>query len=117
MIQRPVEDSWVMDTGSGHHLKSKKKLSPTERRAMRKSVNSLKLKTANGPLVVNEATDVFVEGLGEVTEVRVLPDTPDVLSIGRLVEGGATFHWDANGATLVYRGTLHHLEVHHWGCH
>ena len=80
---------------------------------MRKHVSPLKLKTANGSIEVSECTTVEVDILGgDEFEVRVLPDTPNVLSVAQLVEQhGATFYWStAHGALLTYKGP-HQLEV------
>lgn len=109
VIRRPGVDSWVMDTGSGHHLKAKNRWTPAEQKATKQSICNLKLQTANCHLEADRVTETTVRELGQQIEVRVLPDTPNVISIGRLVEeDGAIFHWDlATGATLLHKGVTH----------
>ena len=113
-ITRPGEDSWVVDTGSGHHLTSRKRLTQKGLNSARHSVDPLKLKTANGVIECNAICDARVEILDRTVEVRILPDTPNVLSVSKLVEEGAVFHWDLqSGATLTYKGITHQLSVHY----
>ena len=110
-VCNPGVDSWVIDTGSGHHLMAKSCLDAEEFEAQRKSTSSLKLSTANGPCSADTVTDVRVRALGEEAEVRVLPKTPRVLSVSKLVEDGAEFWWTGEGAFLQYKGKVHKLPV------
>ena len=53
----------------------------------------LLLTTANGIITSNHVTVKHVEMLGNL-DFRVLDDTPNLLSVGRLIrEGGLTFVW------------------------
>ena len=110
-VEKPGVDSWVLDTGSGHHLVSAATLDPASRGTLRKAETPLKLCTANGVTKVTQACDCRVPILGATFEVSVLPKTPNVLSIHKLVERGAEFWWDSTGAWLRYCGTTHYLTI------
>ena len=74
---------WILDTGAGRHLVSKKnvvgKVFTTEQPVM--------LLTANGEDIVNTATSFNLPALGTATrEALVLNDSPHALSLGMLVE-------------------------------
>ena len=107
----PGVNSWVIDTGSGHHLASRKTLSKQEAETLRCG-EMLKLATANGVISGTEVADSPITALGGTdVEVRVLCDTPRVLSVHQLVQEGCTFVWDEDGARLLQNGHVHHLTI------
>ena len=113
-LLKPGADSYVVDTGSGHHLINSSDLNSEERESIRESLTTLKLSTAKGSLASSDVCDVYVKALGCTVEARALKGTPRVLSVCLLVEDGAVFYWSLKeGAVLVYKGTTHKLIVEH----
>ena len=111
-IERPGFDSWVIDTGSGYHLAPRNKLSKEERSGLHTDLEIL-LHTANGITAGRHATTSTIAELGDLSaDVRVLKDTPRVLSVKLLVQSGFTFSWGEFGASLTHPdGTVTELEV------
>ena len=71
------------------------------------------LHTANGIISGRHATTSKIAELGDLcADVRVLKDTPRVLSVKLLVAAGFTFTWGEFGATLTHpNGVVTELEV------
>ena len=85
---------WVVDTGSGHHLVSAKTLSKNA--PLQKSSCRYRLTTANGSIETDLETQARLPQLDDIVEPLVLADTPNVLSVGRLVrEQGYSLEWHA----------------------
>ena len=104
-------NSWVIDTGSGHHLVSQEALCEHEAQSLREG-EELKLATANGIIKDRRIAQSIVPELDDLAvDVRVLKQTPRVLSVQKLVEDGASFVWDEHGARLLHNGKLHNLIV------
>jgi len=97
---------WLCDTGCPYDLTSANKLTEDERSRVRPRDSPNYLDTANGELEVDKELVVEVEalvkgGLGNsaVTSL-VLPDTPEVLTVGtRCEEGGYGFYWPPYSST------------------
>ena len=105
-------NSWVIDTGSGHHLISLAALTAQEKETEREALSQLKLATANGRIVSKNVVDAHVGPFTDTVEARCLPGTPRVLSVYQLVQDGAEFSWSLDvGAILKYRGTVFKLIV------
>ncbi len=81
------------------------------RDTLRRGESTLKLSTASGVTKVSQICDCEVPALGTNLETRVLPKTPKVLSVHKLVEEGAEFWWNQEGAFLWFRGATHHLKI------
>ena len=111
-IEKPGFDSWVIDTGSGYHLAPRTGLSKEEKSSLHTDIEIL-LHTANGVIAGRHATQSTIAELGDCSvDVRVLKDTPRVLSVKLLVQAGFTFKWGEFGATLTHPdGTVTDLEV------
>ena len=72
----------IGDTGAAHHLINKKDAKYLEKL----NGETLTMATANGTITSKEVASVNVPSLGEGSiQGRVLDDTPNVLSIGRLI--------------------------------
>ena len=59
---------WLMDTGCGHDLVSKKELA-TAKHLIRSATMPLLFTTANGTTHANEAADLFVKEFGETVRL------------------------------------------------
>ena len=106
-------DSWVVDTGSGHHLIARPSRNQEERNATREADELLKLTTANGIIRNKTVTDSRIHSLDDQTiTCRVLDRTPRVLSVAKLVDEGFAFMWNERGAFLrTPNGIWKNLEV------
>ena len=105
-------DTWVVDTGSGHHLVAEKDLSRDELATLRKAKKVLKLSTANGFIKSKLVATVWVRMLDKYVEARVLEGTPRVLSVERLVKDfDARLAWDARGCNLEFGNSIIELIV------
>ena len=61
-----------------------------------------RLATANGVLTVKYQVNVMIESLGLVVSAIVMPNSPSVLSLGRLVaEHGYAFEWGESEAPIL----------------
>ena len=84
----------LVDSGSGDHLSSRKSTPKSVVKRTRNTGNPLVLFTANALISVDGAFDYFHPRLQKRIESLLLEDTPDVLSIGKLVEEeGIDFVW------------------------
>ena len=71
---------------------SSSSLPKTLRGAIEQNAPAVRLATANGFIEATGVIDVDIQSLGAKARVLALPNTPAVLSIGRLVEDhGCTF--------------------------
>ena len=99
---RPRE--FVVDSGAGMHMVSKKDLNSAELETMRISRNPTTVMTANGEAQTREEATVYVKKLDLFVTVMLLEDTPAVLSLGNLCEDhGYTYHWTSGQKTHLIR--------------
>ena len=76
------------------HMISKKDLSNAEMDTLTKSSSPTIVITANGEVQTNEEAIVYVKELDIFLTVKVLENTPAVLSLGKLcVENGYSYEW------------------------
>ena len=76
------------------HMISKKDLSDAEMDTMAKSCSPATLITANGEVQTHEEATVYVRELDVLLTMRVLENTPAVLSLGKLCdENGCSYEW------------------------
>ena len=84
--------SWLVDSGSGLDLISRKDASECLGFIIR-GIN-VELANANGQTSSDEFLPLVLKRLNEVIRPHILEDTPNVLSLGRrIVEDGYSFHW------------------------
>ena len=76
------------------HMISKKDLSDAEMDTLTKSCIPTKVKTANGEVQTHEEAIVYVKELDIFLTLKVLDNTPAVLSLGKLCdENGYSYEW------------------------
>ena len=91
---RREESLFVVDSGAGVHMVSKKDLDSAELETMRTSRSPTTVMTANGEVQTREAATVCVKELHSLITVMLLHETPAVLSLGKLFEEHRyTYHW------------------------
>ena len=84
-----------MDSGASMHMISKKDLNSAEMDSLTKSCSpTTVIITANGEVQTHEEATVYVKELDVLLTMKVLEDTPAVLSLGKLCdEHGYSYEW------------------------
>ena len=76
------------------HMISKKDLNSAEMDTLTKSCSPTTVITANGEVQMHEEATVYVKELGIFLTMKVLENTPAVLSLGKLCdENGYSYEW------------------------
>ena len=90
---RLEEREFVVDSGASMHMISKKDLSNAEMDTLI-SCSPTTVITANGEVQTHEEAIVYVKELGIFLTMKVLENTPAVLSLGKLCdENGYSYEW------------------------
>ena len=90
---KPEEREFVVD-GASMHMISKKDLSKAEMDTLTKSCSPTIVITANGEVQTQEEAIVYVKELDIFLTMKVLENTPAVLSLGKLCdENGYSYEW------------------------
>ena len=91
---KPEEREFVVDSGASMHMISKKDLSKAEMDTLTKSCSPTMVITANGEVQTHEEAIVYVKELDIFLTMKVLENTPAVLSLGKLCdENGYSYEW------------------------
>ena len=91
---KPEEREFVVDSGASMHMISKKDLSNAEMDTLTKSCSPAIATTANGEVQTHEEAMVYVKELDIILTMKVLENTPAVLSLGKLYdENGYSYEW------------------------
>ena len=91
---KPDEREFVVDSGASMHMISKKDLSDAKMDPLTKSCSLSKVITANGKVQTHEEAIVYVKELDIFLTMKVLDNTPAVLSLGKLCdENGYSYEW------------------------
>ena len=83
---KPEEREFVVDSGASMHMISKKDLSKAEMDTLTKSCSPTIVITANGEVQTHEEATVYVKELDIFLTMKVLENTPAVLSLGKLCD-------------------------------
>ena len=88
------ERKFVVDSGASMHMISKKDLSDAEMETLTTSISPTIVMTANGEVQTHEEATVYVKELDIFLTMKVLENTPAVLSLGKLCdEHGYSYEW------------------------
>ena len=88
------EREFVVDSSASMHMISKKDLSNAQMDTLTKSCSPTIVITANGEVQTHEEAIVYVKELDIVLTMKVLENTPAVLSLGKLCdENGYSYEW------------------------
>ena len=91
---KPEEREFVVDSGSSMHMISKKDFNSAEMDTLTKSCSPTIVTTANGEVQTHEEAIVYVKELEKFLTMKVLKNTPAVLSLGKLCdENGYSYEW------------------------
>ena len=91
---KPEEREFVVDSGASMHMISKKDLIDAEMETLTKSCSPTIVITANGEVQTHEEATVYVKELDIFLTMKVLENTPAVLSLGKLCdENGYSNEW------------------------
>ena len=83
---RPKEREFVVDSGASMYMVSKKDLNKAELETAKKSKNPTTVVIANGDVRTKEEATVYVKELDKLVTLKLLEDTPAVLSLRKLCE-------------------------------
>ena len=83
---KPEEREFVVDFGASMHMMSKKDLSNADMDSLTKSCSPTIVITANGEVQTHEETILYVKELGIFLTMKVLENTPAVLSLGKFCD-------------------------------
>ena len=83
---KPEEREFVVDSGASMHMISKKDLNSAELETVTTSRSLTTVITANGEVQTNEEATVYVRELEKFLTMKLLEDTPAVLSLGKLCD-------------------------------
>ena len=91
---KPEEREFVVDSRASMHMISKKDLNSAEIDTLTKSCSPTIVITANGEVQTHEEATVYVRELDIFLTMKVLENTPAVLSLGKLCdEHGYSYEW------------------------
>ena len=91
---KPEEREFVFDSGASMHMISKKDLSDAEMDTLTKSCSPTIVITANVEVQTHEEATVYVKEFEKFLTMKVLENTPAVLSLGKLCdENGYSYKW------------------------
>ena len=91
---KPEEREFVVDSGASMHMISKRELNSDELESLTTSCSPTTVITANGEVQTNEEAKVSVKELDIFLTMKVLEETPAVLSLGKLCdEHGYSYEW------------------------
>ena len=91
---KPEEREFVVDSGASMHMISKRDLCDAEMDTLTKSCSPTIVITANGEVQTHEETTIYVKALDSFLTMKVLENTPAVLSLGKLCdENGYSYEW------------------------
>ena len=91
---KPEEREFVVDSGASMHVISTKDLSDAEMDTLTNSCSPTIVINANGEVQTHEEATVYVKELYTFLTVKVLENTPAVLSLGKLCdENGYSYEW------------------------
>ena len=83
---KPEEGEFVVDSGASMHMISNKDLNSAEMDTLTKSCSPTIVITANGEVQTPEEATVYVKELDIFLTMKVLDNTPAVLSLGKLCD-------------------------------
>ena len=90
----PEEREFVVDSGASMHMITKKDLNSGDLETLTTSRSPTTVITANGEVQTHEEATVYVRQLVIFLTMKVLEDTPAVLSLGKLCdEHGYSYEW------------------------
>ena len=91
---KPEEREFVVDSGASMHMISKKVSNSAELETVTTSRSPMTVITTNGEEQTNEEATVYVRELYTLLTMKLLEDTPAVLSLGKLCdEHGYSYEW------------------------
>ena len=91
---KPEESEFVVDSGASMHMISKKDLNSAELETVTTSRSPTTVITANGEVQTHKEATVYVKELDIFLTMKVLENTPAVLSLQKLCdENGYSYEW------------------------
>ena len=94
---KPEERAFVVDSGASMHMISKQDLNDAEIDTLTKSCSPTIVITANGEVQTHEEATVYVKELDMFLTMKILENTPAVLSLGKLCDENGYSYECING--------------------
>ena len=94
---KPEEKEFVVDSRASMHMISKKDLNSAEMDTLTKSCSPTVVVTVNGEVQTHEEATVYVKELDIFLTMKVLENTPAVLSLGKLCDENGYSYERING--------------------
>ena len=108
---KPEERESVVESGASMHMISKKDLNDAEMDTLTKSCSPTIVISANGEVQTHEEATAYVKELDIFLTMKVLENTPAVLSLGKLCdENGYSYEW-IGGKKPHLSDTMQHGEL------
>ena len=99
---KPEKREFVVDSGASVHMISKKDLNSTGLETVTTSRSPTTVITANGEVQTHEEATVYVKEFDMFLTMKVLENTPAVLSLGKLCDKhGYSYGW-INGHDVAF---------------
>ena len=116
---KPEEREFVVDSGASMHMISEKDLSDAEMDTLTKSCSLTKVITANGEVQTHEEAIVYVKKLDIFLTMKVLENTPAVLSLGKLCDEKTDILMSGSTETGVEYNVIRRTSFRSWfqACH
>ena len=114
-VENPVVKLWLIDTGCGHDLVSRRHALQMKKFIQRAS-KPINFQTAGGPAPADQVLKMYVDEFGKDIEPYILPHTPDVMSVGmRCMHQGFDFIWPSGEMPyfVLPNGQIVALDVIH----
>ena len=111
---KPEEREFVVDSGASMHMISKKDSNSAEMDTLTKSCSPTIVMTANGEVQTHEEATVYVKELDIFLALKVLENTPAVLSLGKLCDekNGCSYAWiNGQKPLLIKNGIRIHCNT------
>ena len=105
-VIKPEEREFVADSGASMHMLSRKDLNSAELQTLKVPESPTTVVTANGEVQRKEEATVNVRELDLIETVKLLEDTPAVLSLGKLCEDhGYKYEWHTGQKPQLIKGS------------
>ena len=83
VVMQPKKRMYIVDQGASLHMMRLSLLNHREKKTIRQSINILDFQTTNGIVVAETQAKVYIKELGAHQWIRLVKDSPSVLSLGR----------------------------------
>ena len=87
-----ISVKWILDSSASKHFCGKDQAAAFKEHI--RTVKATRVSTAAGSVVMNQAIIAKFGELDVKQEVKILPDSPALMSMGQIVQEGYSFYWN-----------------------